>query len=63
MTNKFTPAVYHVARHTYANLHKQAGTPIEVIRELLGHSDIRTSEHYLSDLPGSVLDAADRVIF
>jgi integrase/recombinase XerD len=54
---------FYVARHTYANLHKQAGTPIEVIRELLGHSDIRTSEHYLSDLPGSVLDAADSVIF
>jgi integrase len=54
---------FYVARHTYANLHKQAGTPIEVIRELLGHSDIRTSEHYLSDLPGSVLDAADAAIF
>ncbi len=37
----------YAARHTYANLLKQAGESIEMIRELLGHSDMRTTEAYL----------------
>jgi integrase len=35
------------SRHSYASLLKFSGTPVEVIRELLGHSDLRTTEHYL----------------
>lgn len=35
------------ARHSYANLLKESGESIELIRELLGHSDIRTTEAYL----------------
>lgn len=35
------------ARHSYANLLKESGESIELIRELLGHSDIRTTESYL----------------
>lgn len=35
------------SRHSYANLLKSTGTSVEMIRELLGHSDIRTTEHYL----------------
>jgi integrase/recombinase XerD len=35
------------ARHTYASLLKQSGESIELIRELLGHSDIKTTESYL----------------
>jgi integrase/recombinase XerD len=35
------------ARHTYASLLKEAGESVELIRELLGHSDIRTTEAYL----------------
>lgn len=35
------------ARHSYANLMKEAGESVELIRELLGHSDIRTTENYL----------------
>ena len=37
----------YTARHTYANLLKQSGESVELIRELLGHSDIRTTEAYL----------------
>ena len=36
------------ARHTYASILKQAGQPVELIRELLGHGDIRTTESYLT---------------
>lgn len=35
------------ARHTYASLLKESGESIELIRELLGHSDIKTTESYL----------------
>lgn len=35
------------ARHTFASLLKEAGESVELIRELLGHSDIRTTESYL----------------
>lgn len=35
------------ARHTYANLLRESGEGVEVIRELLGHSDVRTTESYL----------------
>ncbi|HNP17596.1 MAG TPA: site-specific integrase [Fulvivirga sp.] len=35
------------SRHTYASLLKMAEVPVEMIRELLDHSDIRTTENYL----------------
>lgn len=35
------------SRHTYASLLKYSGVSVEMIRELLGHSDIKTTEHYL----------------
>lgn len=35
------------ARHTYASLLKHSGESVDLIRELLGHSDIRTTESYL----------------
>ncbi len=35
------------ARHTYASLLKSNGVSVEMIRELLGHSDIKTTENYL----------------
>lgn len=35
------------SRHTYASLLKLAGVSVDLIRELLGHSDIKTTEHYL----------------
>lgn len=35
------------ARHSYASMMKFAGVKIEMIRELLGHTDIRTTENYL----------------
>jgi integrase/recombinase XerD len=35
------------SRHTYASLLKFQGVSVEIIRELLGHTDIKTTEHYL----------------
>lgn len=35
------------ARHSYASLLKSMGESVDLIREMLGHSDIRTTESYL----------------
>ncbi len=35
------------ARHSYASLLKESGESVELIREMLGHSDIKTTENYL----------------
>lgn len=45
--NNLSRITTYTARHSYANLLKQSGESVELIRELLGHSDIRTTEAYL----------------
>lgn len=45
--NKLIPFTGYWARHTYASLMKESGASVELIRELLGHSDVRTTETYL----------------
>lgn len=47
------PVTTYAARHSYASLLKESGESVEMIRELLGHSDVRTTEAYLKrfDLP------------
>jgi integrase len=37
---------FHCARHTYATLHLTYGTHIEVLRDLLGHQDVRETQIY-----------------
>jgi integrase/recombinase XerD len=46
-TNGLPPITTYWARHTYASLVKESGESVEMIRELLGHSDIKTTESYL----------------
>lgn len=36
----------HMARHTYASIALNHGVPIEVLKEMMGHSDIRTTQVY-----------------
>lgn len=40
-------ATTYVARHTFSTILKRSGASTEFIQEALGHSDIRTTEHYL----------------
>ena len=54
---------YPLHRHCYANAHRLAGTPPEIIRQLMGHSDFKTSEAYLSEFGDDALDRADRGVF
>jgi integrase/recombinase XerD len=41
------PITTYWARHSYASLLKESGQSVEMIREILGHSDIKTTEAYL----------------
>lgn len=55
---KIYPAIsFHVLRHTYGSLLASKGVSLQVIAELLGHSDTRvTSKHYAHLLPSYVSD-------
>lgn len=47
---------FHISRHSFANNLKQIGTNINVIKDALGHSDVRITEVYLSSLDDEVID-------
>jgi integrase/recombinase XerD len=51
------------ARHSYSNLLKQSGASLELIRELLGHADIRTTETYLKRFDLEKRVAANNRVF
>ena len=55
---KIAPAIsFHVLRHTYGSILASKGVPLQVIAELLGHSDTRiTSQHYAHLMPSFVSD-------
>jgi integrase len=61
-TNKLPEITTYSARHSYANLLKQTGVSVELIRELLGHSDIRTTESYLEKFGLERKEAANKEI-
>lgn len=46
----------YTARHSYATVQKRSGAAISFIAESLGHSDVRTTERYLS-----IFESATRV--
>lgn len=52
----------HAARHSWATIAKNAGLPLAVISEGLGHSNQHTTEIYLASLERSVLDQASKVV-
>jgi integrase len=56
------PVSTHTARHSWATVAKNAGLPLAVISEGLGHSSQRTTQIYLASLEQSVLDSASRVV-
>ena len=40
-------ATTYVARHTFSTVLKRLGASTEFIQEALGHTNIKTTEHYL----------------
>ena len=51
--NGLEPITTYWARHSYASLLKNSGVAVDVIRELLGHSSVRTTQVYLKNLETS----------
>ena len=45
-----------VIRHSFATQAWLAGAPIDVIKEMLGHSSVKVTEIYMSSLPSNTLD-------
>ena len=51
------PVSFHILRHTYGSLLALNGTPLQVIAEVLGHADTRTTQkHYAHLMPSYVGD-------
>lgn len=48
----------HSLRHSYASRLCEAGVPLHVVRDLLGHSSLSTTSIYLHSSPGSAAKAA-----
>ncbi len=44
----------YYARHSFAHTHKMNGTKLEIIRELLGHKKLETTETYLGSFENHV---------
>jgi integrase len=49
---------FYVARHTFATVLKTSGHSVEMIKELLGHEDIKTTQIYLGSFDDATKDAA-----
>lgn len=56
------PLTTYIARHTWATLVKDLGTPISVISEGLGHTSERTTRIYLKEFDTSVLDKVNEEV-
>ena len=54
------PLTFYVARHSWATLARDCGTPLTVISAGMGHTSERTTRVYLAQLDRSVIDKANR---
>ena len=52
----------YVSRHTWASLAKFAGISHSIIKESLGHADLKTTETYLANFGNDTLDDANEII-
>jgi addiction module HigA family antidote len=52
---------FHCSRHTFATLLLNAKVPIEVVSNLLGHKDIKTTQIYAKVLPKSKVKAIENL--
>lgn len=56
------PLTFYVARHSWATLARDCGTPLTVISAGMGHTSERTTRIYLAQLDHNVIDKANRKI-
>jgi integrase len=53
----FTDVTFHTLRHTFASRLAQAGVPLNNIRELLGHGDMKVTMRYAHLAPNNLREA------
>lgn len=53
------PLTTYVARHSWASLAQESGVSVDIIRQSMGHSSIRTTEIYLSGFRKEMIDKAN----
>ena len=58
MVNINSDLTTYVARHSFANIQKNSGTPIAIIKEMLGHDSETTTQVYLDGFGNDVIDEA-----
>lgn len=58
-----THITFYSARHTFAELHYKAGIRIEIISQMLGHSDLKTTQTYLRSFSDDEVDNAASKVF
>lgn len=54
------PMPWHALRHTFGTELAASGVPLPVIKELMGHSDIKTTMRYVTVVDAQKRDAIDR---
>ena len=47
----------HVARHSFASILKNYGVNVSLISEMLGHTDLKTTQIYLDSFENEQLDS------
>ena len=53
-----TDITTYVARHSFATILKNSGVNISLISEMLGHTDLKTTQIYLDSFDNKQMDAA-----
>jgi integrase len=53
----------HIARHSFANIAKDGDTSVEIIKELLNHSSIKTTYSYLASFSNEKLQSATNKVY
>ena len=53
----------HISRHSFAHIAQEAGTESSAIKEILGHSNLATTERYMGNFDTSRTDATLRNLF
>lgn len=51
-SGRYSGFTWHGLRHTWATWHAQAGTPLEVVKDLGGWTDMRMMQRYAHHVPG-----------